>query len=106
MPLAPGEADIASTLVAKMRVPMRWQTVRRQFDQRAARLATHGFLMREVAGRLVDRLDYIRLAPSRILDVGCGAGGSRELFSTRYPKARWLGVDFSMGMLQASNVDR
>jgi malonyl-CoA O-methyltransferase len=106
MPLAPGEADIASTLVVKARAPMQWQTVRRQFDSRAARLTTHGFVLREVMGRLIDRLDYIHLAPSRVLDVGCGAGGSRALFSRRFPRARWVGVDFSMPMLRAADTTR
>jgi malonyl-CoA O-methyltransferase len=106
MPLAPGEADIAPTHVAKARAPMRWQTVRRQFDQRAHRLGPHDFLLREVSTRLIDRFDYIRLTPARMLDVGCGAGRSREPLSKRFPDARWIGVDLSVPMMQAGNVRR
>ncbi|HUL63827.1 MAG TPA: methyltransferase domain-containing protein [Burkholderiaceae bacterium] len=106
MPLAPGEADIAPTLVAKARVPMRWQTVQRQFDRRAARLGPHDFLLREVSNRLIDRLDYIRLTPARIVDVGCGAGGSREPLSKRFPGAHWTGVDLSLPMMLAANARR
>jgi malonyl-CoA O-methyltransferase len=106
MPLAPGEVDISPVHVAPARVPMRWQTVRRQFDRRAARLVHHGFLLREVAGRLAERLAYIRLAPRRIIDVGCGFGESRGLLSARYPQARWTGVDVSLRMLQARDERR
>jgi malonyl-CoA O-methyltransferase len=85
---------------------MRWQTVRRQFDQRAARLAHHGFLLREVAGRLADRLDYIRLTPQRMLDVGCGLGGSHAILHRRFPAALWSGVDLSLRMLHAGSPAR
>src|SRR5262245_29127821 len=99
MPLGPGQSDIAPTLVPTARPPLRWQTVRRQFDHRAARLVHHDFLLREVAGRLAERLDYIRLAPRRIVDVGCGSGGSRSLLKRRFPAATWTGVDVSLPML-------
>jgi malonyl-CoA O-methyltransferase len=101
MPLSPGESDIAPMLIAPVRVPMRWQTVRRQFDRRAKSLSRHGFLLDEVTKRLIDRLDYIRLTPGRILDVGCGAGGAKVLLSKRFPKAQWVGVDFSLPMLRS-----
>jgi malonyl-CoA O-methyltransferase len=106
MPLAPGEADIAPTLVAKARAPMRWQTVQRQFDLRAARLGPHDFLLREVSNRLIDRLNYIRLTPARVLDVGCGAGGSRRPLSKRFADAQWTGVDLSLSMMRAGNARR
>ncbi|HYS12221.1 MAG TPA: methyltransferase domain-containing protein [Burkholderiaceae bacterium] len=106
MPLGPGESDIVPALVPAARAPMRWQTVRQQFDRRAARLTRHGFLLHEVAGRLADRLDYIRLAPRRIVDIGCGAGGSRALLAARFPAAHWIGVDLSLPMLQARETNR
>jgi malonyl-CoA O-methyltransferase len=101
MPLSPGESDIAPALIAPVRVPMRWQTVRRQFDRRAKSLALHGFLLEEVARRLADRLDYIKLTPARILDVGCGAGRAEALLSKRFPAAQWTGVDLSLPMLRS-----
>jgi len=85
---------------------MRWQTVRKQFDRRTARLGQHDFLLREVAGRLADRLDYIRLAPRRIVDLGCGYGRSRVLLASRFPKAHWVGVDLSLPMLAAGGMNR
>lgn len=85
---------------------MRAQTVRRQFDRRAARFASHDALVREVNRRLAERLDYMRIAPRRILDVGCGAGHSRALLAARYPKAQWVGVDLSLPMLRGGTTPR
>lgn len=85
---------------------MRWQTVQRQFDRRAARFGAHDALAREVNRRLAERLDYMRIAPRRILDVGCGAGHSRVLFGSRFPKAQWVGTDLSLPMLRAGRSAR
>ncbi len=77
-------------------------TVRRQFDARASRFAQHDALAREIERRLIERLDLIHLAPTRIVDVGCGAGTSRQALTQRYPAAQWLGVDASLPMLRAA----
>lgn len=75
-------------------------TVRAQFDARAGRFAAHDALVREVGGRLIDRLQYIRLAPQRVLDVGCGAGRAVTALTVRYPSARVAGLDISEAMLR------
>lgn len=76
---------------------------RRLVRHRAARAATRyagaDFLAREIARRMAERLDYIRLTPSRILDLGCGPGADRPLLHARYPEAGYLGVDFALPML-------
>ena len=73
------------------RLPIRIDAVARQFDRRVDRIARHDELLREVGRRLASRLEYIRLAPQRILDVGCGRG-------------EWLEVLKEAG-LQAQGVD-
>ncbi|MGE5160814.1 MAG: methyltransferase domain-containing protein [Betaproteobacteria bacterium] len=100
MALNPGTSALTPTLATPPRMPARVATVRRQFDQRARRFGQHDALAREVGRRLVDRLQYIRLSPRRVLDIGCGAGGALGLLSTRYPSAEVLGLDLSEGMLR------
>jgi len=99
MSLGPGTSELTPTLVDPPRMPARLDTVRRQFDRRAARFARHEFIVREVGRRLIERLQFIRIEPQRVVDVGCGAGGARKALLKRYPRADWLGVDLSPAML-------
>jgi len=52
----------------------------------------------EVAARMLERLDYVKLAPRRILDAGSGPPG--EALERRYPKAEIVALDFSLQMLK------
>ena len=99
MSLGPGTSELTPTVVDPPRMPARLDTVRRQFDRRAARFARHEFIVREVGRRLIERLQFIRIEPQRVVDVGCGAGGTRKALLERYPRADWLGVDLSPAML-------
>jgi malonyl-CoA O-methyltransferase len=89
-------------MVAPPRIPARVSTVRRQFDVRAARFGERAALPREVGQRLIERLQYIRLAPRRILDLGCGGGQTKEPLLRQYPRADWIGLDVSERMLRAA----
>lgn len=101
MTLGPGTSEITPTLVDPPRLPARIDTVRRQFNRRAARVMAHDFLLREIGQRLLARLAFMKLRPERIVDVGCGAGASRAALAERYPEAQWLGLDLSETMLAA-----
>jgi malonyl-CoA O-methyltransferase len=73
--------------------------VRRRFERAAARYDEVAVLAREVARRMGERLDYIRLAPTRILDLGCGTGADFALLRERFPDALRIGADFALPML-------
>lgn len=75
---------------------------RRAYCRAAATYAGAAVLAREVEARMLQRLDYIRLAPRRILDAGCGDGSGAKLLARRYPDAQILGLDFALPMLQAA----
>jgi malonyl-CoA O-methyltransferase len=81
-----------------------FQLDRRLVRRRAARAATTyagaDVLAREVARRMGERLDYIRIAPRRVLDLGCGPGADQPILRSRYPEASYLGVDFAIPMLR------
>jgi len=97
-----GEQALLPAPAAPGRGPLHIDTVRRQFDARAARLSRHDFLLREINRRLVERLDYLRIAPRRICDVGCGVGNGRAMLLERFPRAEWIGVELSLSMLETS----
>ncbi len=50
-------------------------------------------LQREIADRLLARLEVVRLKPQVILDIGCGTGYDARKLMKRYPRARVLGMD-------------
>ena len=72
-----------------------------QFARRAP-LAGAGFLYDEVARRMIERLDYVKIDPQLVLDVGCGAGNAAPLLAARYPRSRYLGVDACPAMVEAA----
>ena len=76
--------------------------VRRAFARAAANYDAAAVLQREVASRMLSRLDVVKLAPAAIVDAGCGTGeGSLEL-AARYPHARIVGFDFAYPMARAA----
>lgn len=58
-------------------------------------------MQREVGRRLLERLDLVRLAPQRVLDLGCGTGAQTRELVRRYPSAAVIGIDLSPEMLRA-----
>lgn len=80
--------------------------VARRFSRVAQDYGNGDFLAREVDQRMLERLDYVKLAPQRILDLGCSRGRSFDQLSQRYPEAQMIGLDLSLPMLQAGQVPR
>jgi len=72
---------------------------RRRFDRAAATYEKASRLEAEVASRMLERLDYVKLAPQRILDAASGPPG--RALGKRYPGARVVSLDFSLAMLKA-----
>jgi len=78
------------------------RAVRRAFDDAAATYDLHAALQREVASRLVERLEYTTLQASLAVDLGAGTGFCTQLLERRYPKARIVLADLAPGMLAAA----
>jgi len=81
------------------------QRVRRLFSSPAS-VAESGFLRREIAGRMFERLELIKVAPSLVLDAGCGDGADLPVLRQRFGGARLLGVDASAAMLDAARASQ
>jgi malonyl-CoA O-methyltransferase len=73
--------------------------LREIFDRRAAAFDEVAFLPREIASRMRERLDYIKVAPVRVLDAACGAGADLPGLRERFAEASVTGVDISSAML-------
>src|ERR1700761_8037933 len=78
--------------------------LREIFDRRAAAFDDVAFLPREIAQRMRERLDYIKVAPTRVLDAACGTGADLPGLRERFADASVLGVDISSAMLARANL--
>ena len=78
--------------------------LRRRFDRAAATCDSVDLLAREIARRMDERLDYIRVTPRRVLDLGCGTGADLPRLAERFPDATVLAADFSPAMLAGAGA--
>jgi len=74
---------------------------RRRFERAAPGYAQASRLEAEIGARMLERLDYVRLAPRRVLDAGSGPARDARALAKRYRKADVLALDFSRRMLHA-----
>lgn len=74
------------------------------FERAAQTYDEAAVLQREIGQRLVERLDYVRLAPARILDLGCGTGAISQQLCRRYPQAEVVGVDLAVAMVATAQA--
>ncbi len=72
---------------------------RRSFERAASRYDEAAELQREIADRMIERLDYVRLDPGRVLDLGSGTGYALDPLRRRFGKAGVIALDFAHSML-------
>lgn len=82
------------------------KAVRRNFSRHAASTDSVSALNREVASRMAERLDYIRLEPTRVLDIGCGTGADLAALAGRYPAAKIIAADSAFAALHRARPAR
>lgn len=80
------------------------RAVRRAFSRAARGYDAHAVLHREVASRLLEHLDPIRIDPARMVDLGCGTGGAFDGLRKRYPRSRLVGIDLALPMLHEARA--
>jgi len=72
---------------------------RRRFERAAATYRKAARLEEEIGARMLERLDYVKLAPRRVLDAG--SGPPQRALGKRYPEAEVVALDFALAMLRA-----
>jgi len=85
-------------------LPLDRQTVRARFDRAAASYDAAAVVQRLSADQMLERLDEVKLTPTRVLDAGCGTGYALAGLARRYPGAVAVGLDLSRGMLTAARA--
>jgi malonyl-CoA O-methyltransferase len=72
------------------------------FDRASAQYDGAAQLQTTVRGELLARLDYVRLAPAVVLDLGSGTGHASRELKRRYPRALVVALDLAPGMLHVA----
>jgi malonyl-CoA O-methyltransferase len=80
--------------------PLDSQLVRKRFNAAANTYANAAVVQREVGNRLLERFDLMRIAPSLMLDVGCGPGTHTGALRTRFPDAIVIAIDHAAAMVE------
>ena len=88
---------------SRMSAPIDLDRVRTLFA-RPERVQASDFLRREIAGRMHERLQLVKIAPKQVLDAGCGTGSDLALLQKTYPAAQILGMDASAAMAAAAKA--
>ncbi len=76
------------------------QAIRRAFERAAPTYEAAASLQKEIARRLDDHLEEMKLQPARILDAGCGPGIGFDHLRARFPQAELIGLDLAHAMLR------
>lgn len=72
--------------------------VAQAFNRAAPHYAQFSALQQEVAKRLDEHLNFIKITPKRMVDIGCGTGFLSVRLQERYPKADLLALDIAPTM--------
>ncbi len=84
----------------RYRIDKAW--TRRSFAHAADTYDRAAALQREVGAQLLERLDLVKLQPTRVLDLGSGTGDISHALLRRYRKARVVSLDIAFTMAQRS----
>jgi malonyl-CoA O-methyltransferase len=75
------------------------------FDRVAERYNLHAALEQEVSSRLLERLEFQRLVPQRIADLGAGTGHSARALKRQFPRAEVIALDVSLAMCRKAQQE-
>ncbi|GGI86031.1 malonyl-ACP O-methyltransferase BioC [Legionella impletisoli] len=74
------------------------------FNKQAKQYERAAKIQIEIGNRLFERLDYLKINPRFILDLGCGTGLFTQKLKKQYPHAKLVGLDFAEAMLQEAKT--
>jgi len=80
-------------------------SVRSTFNKASKSYNDVAFLQKEIANRLLKKLNPLKLIPESILDLGSGTGIFTNLVSSKYSNAKTISLDFALNSITLSNAD-
>ena len=85
--------------------PIDLALVRRLFSD-PQKLAEGDFLNREIATRMREKLELVKISPTALLDAGCGTGADLAELQRAYPQAQVIGLDAAAAMLSHGRLQQ
>jgi malonyl-CoA O-methyltransferase len=76
------------------------QAVRESFDRASADYEAAAVLQARVNDELLERIDFFKLDPAVVLDLGAGTGRGSRALAQRFPRAQVIAMDLAPGMLR------
>lgn len=73
--------------------------ISKSFNKHADNYEKNAKVQYEIGLRLFERLDYLKITPRYILDLGCGPGIFTSLLKKKYPKTQIIALDLAFNML-------
>ncbi len=74
------------------------------FNKNAHHYEQVALVQHEIGERLFERLQYLKIKPRFILDLGCGPGTFSKRLQACYPDAFIIGFDLAIGMLKEAKT--
>ncbi|MEB0139023.1 MULTISPECIES: methyltransferase domain-containing protein [unclassified Undibacterium] len=85
--------------------PIDLALVRRLFSD-PQKLLEGDFLNREIALRMREKLELVKISPTALLDAGCGTGADLAELQRAYPQAQVIGLDAAAAMLSHGRLQQ
>jgi len=77
--------------------------ITRNFDRASRHYEKYAVLQQTIAGRLLERLDLVRIKPGWVVDMGAGTGITARELEKKFKPAQVLQIDISAAMLRQSS---
>lgn len=79
------------------------QAIAASFSKAANSYDNFAIVEQEIGKRLLQRLEFIKIQPRYILDLGCGTGFFTKQLQELYPQAIIIGIDIAFGMVKIAS---
>ncbi len=99
-----GNAKRVQYRIIRYYVSMNYKLIRQRCNRFAADYEKVYFLQKEMGKRLLQRMEYIKLTPEVIVDLGAATGWLSAALSEHFPEASIVALDFAEQRLQQSKL--
>ncbi len=80
--------------------------IKEHINKNSHKISSLSFIFEEIAKRMSERLDYIKINPLTILDIGSGLNIDTASLHHKFPKATIYNLDISLKMLRQNQTTK